>query len=324
MSSFEGFSTDIGNGIKVAKWIHDALVNGSASAWHYWWLIGLNDSNEGLLSLNRVPTKRLYTLGNFSKFIRPGFVRVGTSGGPSGVYVSAYKNPVTSSVVIVAINDSGSAVPLGVTMNGSIVETVTPWVTSATEDLASRAPIGVSGGRFTMTLDASSVTTFVSGVPPPDTSAPSVPGGLTAVTTSPSRVNLSWTASTDNVSVSGYRIYRDGTQVAIATTNAYGDAGLVASTTYSYAVSAFDPSGNVSAQSATASATTLSPTAPNITGLSAIGGDAGTPVTIGGVNFGSTQGASSVRFNSASRSRWLGASSIVALVPNGARPARWL
>ena len=50
-------------------------------------------------------TKRLYTLGNFSKFVRPGFVRVGTSGGPGGVYVSAYKDPVANTVATLAISN---------------------------------------------------------------------------------------------------------------------------------------------------------------------------------------------------------------------------
>ena len=162
MSSFDGPRTDIANGIEVAKWVHTAVAGASASAWHYWWLIGMNNDNEGLLNPGGVLTKRLYTLGNFSKFIRPGFVRVGTSGGPSGVYASAYKDPATNALAIVAINDNGSSVPFGVTLNGLTAATVTPWVTSAAEDLAPHAPIAVSGGRFTTTLPASTVTTFVS------------------------------------------------------------------------------------------------------------------------------------------------------------------
>ena len=185
MSSFDSPATDIVNGITVAKWIHGALADASASAWHYWWLIGQNGDNEGLLNIGDEPTKRLYTLGNFSKFIRPGFVRVGTTGGPSGVYVSAYQDPATNTVVIVAINDSGSSAPLGVELNGVTAASVTPWVTSATEGLAPHAPVAVSDGRFTMTLAAASVTTFVSGnpLPPAVTSASPSSGGVGTLVT---------------------------------------------------------------------------------------------------------------------------------------------
>src|SRR4029078_11688506 len=132
VSSFDGPSTDIGNGIAVAGWIHNALVNAGASAWHYWWLTGRNNDNEGLLNVGGIRTKRLFALGNFSKFIRPGFVRVGTTGGPGGVQVSAYKDPLTNAPALVAINGSGADVPFGATMSGISAAAVTPWVTSAT------------------------------------------------------------------------------------------------------------------------------------------------------------------------------------------------
>ncbi len=97
---------------------------------------------------------------------------------------------------------------------------------------------------------------------PPDTTAPSQPTGLTATAASGSQINLAWTASTDNVGVTGYRVFRNGTLVATSTTTTYGDAGLTAATTYTYAVAAVDAAGNVSVQSATASATTAAVIAP--------------------------------------------------------------
>ncbi len=89
-----------------------------------------------------------------------------------------------------------------------------------------------------------------------DTTAPSVPAGLSATAISSSQINLSWTASTDNVGVTGYNIYRAGVKIGTAPSTAYQDAGLNASTSYSYNVSAFDAAGNTSAQSTGASATT--------------------------------------------------------------------
>jgi len=90
----------------------------------------------------------------------------------------------------------------------------------------------------------------------PDTTPPTVPTGLTGTAVSSSQIDLSWTASTDNVGVTGYNVYRAGTQVGTSTSTTYQDTGLSASTTYSYTVAAFDAAGNTSAQSASASATT--------------------------------------------------------------------
>ncbi|WP_373691671.1 discoidin domain-containing protein [Hyalangium versicolor] len=89
-----------------------------------------------------------------------------------------------------------------------------------------------------------------------DTQAPSTPANLAASASSSTQVNLTWTASTDNVGVSGYDILRAGVQIASTTTNSFSDTGLAASTTYSYSVKARDAAGNVSAASSTVTVTT--------------------------------------------------------------------
>jgi parallel beta-helix repeat protein len=96
---------------------------------------------------------------------------------------------------------------------------------------------------------------------PPDSSAPSTPGGLAALAPGSTQVNLSWNASTDNVGVSGYTVYRNGSTLATVsgTTLSYTDSAVTASTSYSYAVDAFDAAGNHSAQSAPATVTTPAP-----------------------------------------------------------------
>jgi chitodextrinase len=83
-----------------------------------------------------------------------------------------------------------------------------------------------------------------------DTTAPSVPSGLTATTVSSSQITLSWKASTDNVGVKGYRVYRNGLAVASVTGTGYSDGQLSASSSYTYNVGAFDAAGNVSAKTA--------------------------------------------------------------------------
>jgi chitodextrinase len=92
----------------------------------------------------------------------------------------------------------------------------------------------------------------------PDTSSPSQPGSLTATALDTSRISLSWSASSDNVAVAGYRVYRGGNLVTTVGTTSYTDTGLSPSTTYSYQVVAVDAAGNAS-PAASASATTLAP-----------------------------------------------------------------
>ena len=85
-----------------------------------------------------------------------------------------------------------------------------------------------------------------------DTQAPSVPTNVTATAQSQTSILVGWTASTDNVGVTGYKVFRNGGQVGTSATTSYTDTGLSQSTTYSYTVSAYDAAGNNSAQSSPA------------------------------------------------------------------------
>ena len=93
-----------------------------------------------------------------------------------------------------------------------------------------------------------------------DTQRPSAPTALTAQPTSSSSIALSWTGSTDNVGVAGYRVYRNGTRILTTTSTSAVNQGLTAATTYSYTVTAYDAAGNESLASTAASATTPSGT----------------------------------------------------------------
>lgn len=93
----------------------------------------------------------------------------------------------------------------------------------------------------------------------PDTTSPTAPTGLVVTATGSSQIDLSWNASTDNVGVTGYKVYRDNVLIAQVPATAYSNTGLTASTIYNYQVSAVDGAGNESLRSNTASATTLAP-----------------------------------------------------------------
>ncbi len=95
-----------------------------------------------------------------------------------------------------------------------------------------------------------------------DSAAPTVPSGLKGTPADSAQINLTWTASTDNVAVSGYRVYRNGTLVGSPALTSYTDSKLSASTAYGYTVVACDAAGNCSSPSASVSVATLAASNP--------------------------------------------------------------
>jgi hypothetical protein len=97
--------------------------------------------------------------------------------------------------------------------------------------------------------------------PAPGTRPPSTPSAVVA-TAGAAQVALRWRASTDNVRVAGYRVFRDGGRVAQVSAPAFTDTGLTDGRTYTYRVAAFDAAGNSSALSAPVSAKPVAATTP--------------------------------------------------------------
>jgi hypothetical protein len=124
---------------------------------------------------------------------------------------------------------------------------------------ALRLNLGTSGLGYVytningLTLDSGSIDCEET----PDDMAPEAPTGLSAQAASGDTVNLSWTAATDNVGVTGYDVYRNGTQVgAVGTQTNYVDKTVQPGGTYEYSVTARDAAGNSSESSNLASVTT--------------------------------------------------------------------
>ncbi len=105
---------------------------------------------------------------------------------------------------------------------------------------------------------------------PPDTTAPSVPTGLTVGTRTTTSIALSWTASTDNIGVTGYGAYQGATLQGSPTSTSYTFTGLACGTSYTLGVDAYDAAGNRSAKATVIASTSACPdtTAPSVpTGL---------------------------------------------------------
>jgi chitodextrinase len=141
----------------------------------------------------------------------------------------------------------------GTTFNNTALAASTPY--------SYRVRATDAAGNLSGYSSVASATTLA-----PDTQPPTSPSNLTATAVSTSQINLSWTASTDNVGVTGYLVERctgagctTFSQIAAVTGTSFNNTGLAASTPYSYRVRATDAAGNLSGYSNVAGATTLAP-----------------------------------------------------------------
>ena len=110
-----------------------------------------------------------------------------------------------------------------------------------------RYDIGVTAvGLLGTESDRSQATSSVSTVACADTAAPSVPQGFRTTGTTQTSISVAWNASTDNVGVTGYRVYRNGTVAATVTTTNHTLTGLACGTSHEISVTAIDAAGNES------------------------------------------------------------------------------
>jgi glucuronoarabinoxylan endo-1,4-beta-xylanase len=144
--------------ITIATMVYAAFTSGGVNGWHYWW-------TQDFVPNASSPPTQYYALGNFSKFVRPGFYRVDVSGAPkpSGTVplVVAFTNLSDGTVAIVVVN-GGSAQQVSFFVAGTAwPSSVTPYVTTDSSKLAAGTAIPVTAARFSASLTAKSVTTFV-------------------------------------------------------------------------------------------------------------------------------------------------------------------
>jgi len=161
----------ITDGLKWAINIHNHMTTPETNAWLYWaGVLDVQDpkSGQGLVLFNNSNNtyslpKRFYALGQFSKFIRPNYVRLGCPSSPiAGVYTSAYKEPVSGMFVVVAINNNTVSETVMIQLNVSL-QAMVKYLTNSSQSLAkATVASSIPTGSIQVTLPAHSITTFVS------------------------------------------------------------------------------------------------------------------------------------------------------------------
>lgn len=142
--------------INTAVEIHQCLTQANFNAYIWWY----GKRFYGPVGQDGQVTTRGFVLSQFSRFIRPGAVRIGT--GPnsrSEVLVSAYRQGAKK--IIVAINTGPNNVNQQFTMQGATLGTVLPYTTTATKNVSPGTAITVSNNAFSYLLPTNSITTFV-------------------------------------------------------------------------------------------------------------------------------------------------------------------
>lgn len=142
--------------VEVAVNIHNGLAIGGMNA-YVWWYIR---RSYGPMKENGNISKRGYMMAHFSKYVRPGAVRVDCTESPAnGVYLSAYKN-TDGTIAIVAINNSNQNSQQTFNIKGATITSVTRYQTSQGENLA-KSNVDAANGSFSATINSKSVSTFV-------------------------------------------------------------------------------------------------------------------------------------------------------------------
>jgi chitodextrinase len=233
----------------------------------------------GLKSTYLFQSKKLLLLVLLSGIAGIAFIFISNAASTTQTFSSKLttRQPTQSFTITAASGEVNATITLkdaAVPMTLSVTDQA--GTTVATKSGASPLSITtpVIGGTYKLLVGSSSAVpkkgitfTLNATYPVADNVAPSMPVNLTAKAVNSSEVDLSWTASTDNTEVVGYDIYRNGTKVGTTAATIYKDAGLTASTAYSYDVKAKDAAGNASLPAnvkitTPVSADTAAPTAP--------------------------------------------------------------
>ena len=149
--------------ISLAKEIHNSMTVADYNAYVYWQGPSYPTNKtpqEHLIDASANPTYYGLAMTQFSRFVRPGYLRYNATATPvTGVYLSAYSG--SGHQVIVAINSTSSAVTLPILIANQTVTSMTPYQTTSSSSVSQLSPVTVTNNEFSATLPAQSITTYV-------------------------------------------------------------------------------------------------------------------------------------------------------------------
>ncbi|OAA66524.1 glycoside hydrolase family 30 protein [Niveomyces insectorum RCEF 264] len=153
-----------GGGETWANNIYQAVVNANCSGYLYWVGVQGGNTNSKLVRIDGgtvKPSKRLWVFANWSRFVRPGAVRVGASGAPSGVKTSAFHN-VDGAVAVQFLNGGGGTAKVSVKVSGGTAAptVVKAWLTDNTHDLEA-LDASITDGVASASIPGHSMVTLV-------------------------------------------------------------------------------------------------------------------------------------------------------------------
>lgn len=149
--------------MQVAKEMNDCLQAGM-SAYVWWYIVRYyGPICDGTYARKGEITKKGYVMSQYSRFVRPGYHRIECNDLPRTwtLYLTAYKDSSSSTAVIVAVSAGTSALNLVFKIPNGAMNIATPYTTTATKNCVQGDDVQIVDNRFTFTLEASSVTTFV-------------------------------------------------------------------------------------------------------------------------------------------------------------------
>jgi O-glycosyl hydrolase len=156
-----------GEGLTWANNIYNAVVSSNVSGYLYWEGVQWPNpnTNEKLIRVDNSTntyevSRRLWAFANWSRYVRPGAVRVGSSGGGNGVRTAAFRNE-DGTIAVIAISSGGSAVNVSVNISGGAkAAAVQAFVSDSTRNCASTAATLADDGTVSGSVAARSITTF--------------------------------------------------------------------------------------------------------------------------------------------------------------------
>jgi len=183
------------SGFTWAQHIYNGIAKANLSAFLYWWGVGFNSNDNGVLLHDNNGTvevsKRLWSLANYSRFIHPGATRIGATSGDTNLETTAYTN-TDGSTSIVVLNTSFNDVAASLSLQNTKIaagSVVTPYMTNAANNTAAQTALPIINGAFGATVPARTLVTYSiapsTGITPTPGVTPTPPVGTPTPTVVP-------------------------------------------------------------------------------------------------------------------------------------------